>query len=664
MLILTAAQAASFDCGKAVSEIEKLICDNDELSKLDESLNEAYLQALKKTDIKKQATKSQKQWLKNVRNVCQNVDCIKDAYETRIKELGSMSSYGIADSNQNTKTLKAPVNVSKSQVIEPSVQACEYVASQANKGQLQNILFKTAPDDLPDIKVPERISGTVFKRIMDINNDGIMERVFVDSQGTAHFEDFSVYKLKTDEEIKMKALWDDNWSDDKERWAADRAFVEYKGVTYVLGKTDKSLSYLLYINPSNEMQVVCEFGQREKPIQHLKKSLNDKVCKQAFNDQINYVEYNKLHTLSYNEVCNAGFRETHPGDKAALIDIDNDGKKELVVSMSLASGSGRGCDSTFPAVLTGDRTSIDKSYIKKLPFGRCGGTEVKPFIIDGKTYLDEKQPGPHADHRQIYMLNKDKLETICEFEVRPDNYVQGEAESVEKAAENKGDLWEYVVSQPGTAAVDALIKEGKHLNKALKAQKELKPYCFFPIGAALFYKRDDILEKLLKAGADPNLTGAKDISTNLSMAVSVGTAKSVSLLLMYGAKDKDDGPLSAMPEAIRHKDIEKLETLLKGGIRISCSAALNAIEINDQNKYTRLKLMMKYGLNPNMICAKHYPTKGVIQEAPGVLKIGPDIKFTKIDKPLFQWAKELGDPEVIKILGIADDASSKEIIKK
>jgi uncharacterized protein len=81
------AHAASFDCGKAASEVEKIICGDDELSRLDESLNNAYLQALKRTDIKEQMIKSQRQWLKNERNACQNAECIKKAYETRIKEL-------------------------------------------------------------------------------------------------------------------------------------------------------------------------------------------------------------------------------------------------------------------------------------------------------------------------------------------------------------------------------------------------------------------------------------------------------------------------------------------------------------------------------------------------------------------------------------------------
>lgn len=541
----------------------------------------------------------------------------------------------------------------------PTVKACEYIVSYANKGELQKILIKPKKVDLDKISIPPNLSGVVSIFEIDINNDGVLERVFVESQGTAHFENFSIYKLKKDEAIELKELWNDDWADKKERWAADRAFVEYEGVNYVLGKTDQSLSYLLYINPKNEIQVVCEFGQRGKPIQLLKKSQNDKVCQRAIDDQLTYVEYDKLHSLSYDEVRNAGFYETAPSDKAALIDIDNDGKKELVVTLNMASGRGRGCDSAFPAVLTADRISINKSYTEKLPSGRCGGTQVLPFILDGKTYLDEKQPGPYAEHRQVYMLDKNELKTICEFEVRPDNYVQSELESIEKAV-GGGDLWEYAISKADTTAVDILIKEGRHLNEALINQRKLKPGSRYPISVALQYKRDDILEKLLNAGADPNLAERDEpmLNSNLSMAIFWGTPKSASLLLKYGAKDKENGPLSAVSQAIHHNDLEKLEVLLKGGIKISSDTALHIIRGNDKNKYQVLKLIVSFGLDPNVICSDYDPTEEIVQESPGVWRIGPEVKPKKVDKTLLQWAKKTGDPEVIKIFGSTGPGTS------
>ena len=80
------AQAASFDCSKAISTVEKLICGNDELSKLDEELNAAYKYAL---DDEKQAGRTrqaQKKWM-TARNGCSDAACIKLAYQNRIFEL-------------------------------------------------------------------------------------------------------------------------------------------------------------------------------------------------------------------------------------------------------------------------------------------------------------------------------------------------------------------------------------------------------------------------------------------------------------------------------------------------------------------------------------------------------------------------------------------------
>ncbi|MFB3884846.1 MAG: ankyrin repeat domain-containing protein [Thermodesulfobacteriota bacterium] len=106
LFLLGTGEAASFDCRKARTKIEKLICSNDELSKLDESLSEVYLRALNRADIKQQTIESQRQWLKYERNLCQSAECVKHAYETRIKELSLSASFGLVffrDPNRNVK---------------------------------------------------------------------------------------------------------------------------------------------------------------------------------------------------------------------------------------------------------------------------------------------------------------------------------------------------------------------------------------------------------------------------------------------------------------------------------------------------------------------------------------------------------------------------------
>ena len=48
LLCPSTTMAASFDCAKAVTNIEKMICSDAELSKLDEELSKAYSEVLKK----------------------------------------------------------------------------------------------------------------------------------------------------------------------------------------------------------------------------------------------------------------------------------------------------------------------------------------------------------------------------------------------------------------------------------------------------------------------------------------------------------------------------------------------------------------------------------------------------------------------------------------
>jgi len=86
LVLMATGQAASFDCEKASTAIEKMICGNDELSKLDEELNRAYKSALQDNRNAKTIQQDQKQWMKG-RNNCQDSSCIKRAYEDRLSSV-------------------------------------------------------------------------------------------------------------------------------------------------------------------------------------------------------------------------------------------------------------------------------------------------------------------------------------------------------------------------------------------------------------------------------------------------------------------------------------------------------------------------------------------------------------------------------------------------
>lgn len=85
-LLLASAQAASFDCAKAQAKVEHLICDNPEISKLDEELAAGYKAALQERVQAEAARREQKRWVKE-RNACADAGCVRGVYETRLSAL-------------------------------------------------------------------------------------------------------------------------------------------------------------------------------------------------------------------------------------------------------------------------------------------------------------------------------------------------------------------------------------------------------------------------------------------------------------------------------------------------------------------------------------------------------------------------------------------------
>lgn len=81
------AAAASFDCSKATTQGEKLICDDEQLSLQDDLLAKAYEAALSLSKNVDEQKAKQRQWLKSVRKACTDTTCLSMAYSKRISEL-------------------------------------------------------------------------------------------------------------------------------------------------------------------------------------------------------------------------------------------------------------------------------------------------------------------------------------------------------------------------------------------------------------------------------------------------------------------------------------------------------------------------------------------------------------------------------------------------
>lgn len=81
-------EAASFDCKKAESKVEKLICSEQELSRADEEMGRRYRAVLAEhSKDREEFIGQQRRWLKTVRNVCSDVKCLAFTYGRRNFEL-------------------------------------------------------------------------------------------------------------------------------------------------------------------------------------------------------------------------------------------------------------------------------------------------------------------------------------------------------------------------------------------------------------------------------------------------------------------------------------------------------------------------------------------------------------------------------------------------
>ena len=85
-LTVSYAHAASFDCTKARSQVEHLVCDTPALSQQDETLAATYKVALANDPAARQR---QLTWLRETRDRCNDAPCLAAAYQTQIQAMGT-----------------------------------------------------------------------------------------------------------------------------------------------------------------------------------------------------------------------------------------------------------------------------------------------------------------------------------------------------------------------------------------------------------------------------------------------------------------------------------------------------------------------------------------------------------------------------------------------
>lgn len=109
---------ASFDCTKAATKVEKMICADAELSRLDEEIAKSCQDALPDSSAADTMQQGQRDWLQQ-RNQCEDTACLKKAYEERKAVLFSTAN-AVAQATIATKNNKAALVSSTASEKDPT----------------------------------------------------------------------------------------------------------------------------------------------------------------------------------------------------------------------------------------------------------------------------------------------------------------------------------------------------------------------------------------------------------------------------------------------------------------------------------------------------------------------------------------------------------------
>ncbi len=98
--------AASFDCSKSETNVEKMICASPDISDLDDQVGSLYKWAQEHSSDIKSLKSAQRTWLKGKRNLCMDNDCLSQAYKDRIDELSRIIAPPAPDHAGTNQKLK------------------------------------------------------------------------------------------------------------------------------------------------------------------------------------------------------------------------------------------------------------------------------------------------------------------------------------------------------------------------------------------------------------------------------------------------------------------------------------------------------------------------------------------------------------------------------
>ncbi len=370
-------EAASFDCAKSTTKVEKLICEDRQLSYQDEKLNLIYRAALNKSQKTDDLRQGQRKWLSE-RDLCQGINCLQQSYASRISELALS-----LDAVRNTNDENA---------------ACNAVADYANRGELSELYVTVEKNDLPAIqKNFSNLPGVTGYWYVDFDNDGARDPIVVETAGTGHYASLAAKSSRyANVYISLENAY--------EEAEFDISIIAVSGKYYVLSRDEDRLIRMFHVAKGG-FSPICEFKQRETPQIETANGSDDPVCQSVLSGKVEYISFPPmLYFLNDYDIVKG----------EVVADVTNSGKQSKVSLVNMLIPGGRGC--SWLEIKVEDEKNPEK-LISLINKSACNSKQDL-LILNGRIYIEDRAMNTNWP-RAVYMVRGKEVSEICKFESRP-----------------------------------------------------------------------------------------------------------------------------------------------------------------------------------------------------------------------------------------------------
>jgi len=260
--------------------------------------------------------------------------------------------------------------------------------------------------------------------VEDINNDGRPERAERCSGGEMETPCARYYAIDGKEILIVEEGFE--WQDFQ---TFGRHAFRFRGHTFFLNSarhTPTHPVYVSYITPHNREHVVCEFRNERNEIVVASDGKYDRVCKAvaSMSAQQDVVFADQGIVVPEAVRPRNASRDSFGSIGTARVDVDNDGKPDLVMQLSITSGFGRGCSASYFEILDDDGMRMhpeEKSHV----FGEfqrpywavnCGSMSNRLFEYEGQIYYEGNALGTDDAPHVVAILEGAKIVEACTFQ--------------------------------------------------------------------------------------------------------------------------------------------------------------------------------------------------------------------------------------------------------